>query len=78
MRRFVLIGFILLIISIIITLNIFFQQNYQREMAEQLNSQQVLIAKQEERRTGALGCCPEGSGLEHDGAAEGVDIGTQK
>ena len=45
MRRIVLFGFVLLIISVVITLNIFFQQNYQREMAEQLNRQQALIAK---------------------------------
>ena len=35
----------LFIISLIITLNIFFQQNYQSEMAEQFNRQQLLIAK---------------------------------
>lgn len=35
----------LFIISLIITLNIFFQQSYQSEMAEQFNSQQQLIAK---------------------------------
>ena len=45
MRRILLIGFVLLIISVVITLNIFFQQNYQRETAEQLNRQQALIAK---------------------------------
>jgi PAS domain S-box-containing protein len=33
------------IISLIITLNIFFQQNYQSEMAGQFNRQQLLIAK---------------------------------
>ncbi len=33
------------IISLIITLNIFFQQSYQSEMAEQFNKQQLLIAK---------------------------------
>ncbi|MDP2156712.1 MAG: hypothetical protein Q8K68_03260, partial [Nitrospirota bacterium] len=33
------------IVSLIITLNIFFQQNYQSEMAEQFNRQQLLIAK---------------------------------
>ncbi len=39
---FVLVVFI---ISLVITLNIFFQQSYQSEMAEQFNSQQQLIAK---------------------------------
>ncbi len=33
------------IVSLIITLNMFFQQNYQSEMAEQFNRQQLLIAK---------------------------------
>jgi len=33
------------IVSLIITLNIFFQQNYQSEMADQFNRQQLLIAK---------------------------------
>jgi PAS domain S-box-containing protein len=36
---------VIFIISLIITLNIFFQQSYQSEMAEQFNSQQELIAK---------------------------------
>jgi len=45
MRRIVLTGFILLIISVVITLNIFFQQIYEREMAQQLNRQQLLIAR---------------------------------
>jgi hypothetical protein len=36
---------VIFIISLIITLNIFFQQSYQSEMAEQFNSQQLLIAK---------------------------------
>jgi hypothetical protein len=36
---------VLFIISLIITLNVFFQQTYQSEMAEQFNSQQLLIAK---------------------------------
>jgi len=40
-----LIFLILVIISFVITLNIFFQQNYQQEMAEQFNRQQLLIAK---------------------------------
>lgn len=40
-----LIFFILVIVSFIITLNVFFQQNYQQEMAEQFNRQQLLIAK---------------------------------
>ena len=33
------------IVSLIITLNIFFQQNYQSEMAAQFNRQQLLIAQ---------------------------------
>lgn len=33
------------IVSLFITLNVFFQQNYQSEMAEQFNRQQLLIAK---------------------------------
>ena len=33
------------VVSLIITLNLFFQQNYQSEMAEQFNRQQLLIAK---------------------------------
>ncbi len=37
--------FLLLLVGIIITLNIFFQQNYQAEMADQFNRQQLLIAK---------------------------------
>lgn len=40
-----LIFLILVIISFVITLNIFFQQNYQKEMAEQFNRQQLIIAK---------------------------------
>jgi PAS domain S-box-containing protein len=40
-----LLGLALFIISLVITLNIFFQQSYQSEMAEQFNSQQLLIAK---------------------------------
>ena len=40
-----LLGLVVFIISLIITLNIFFQQTYQSEMAEQFNSQQLIIAK---------------------------------
>ncbi len=36
---------VIFVISLIITLNIFFQQSYQSEMAEQFNRQQLLIAK---------------------------------
>ena len=36
---------VIFIISLIITLNMFFQQSYQSEMAEQFNRQQLLIAK---------------------------------
>jgi PAS domain S-box-containing protein len=41
----VLFGLVVFIISLIITLNIFFQQSYQSEMAEQFNRQQLIIAK---------------------------------
>ncbi|MBA4372854.1 MAG: hypothetical protein C0402_08305 [Thermodesulfovibrio sp.] len=40
-----LFGLILLVISVIITLNIFFQQSYQGEMAEQFSNEKQLIAK---------------------------------
>ncbi|HDO22420.1 MAG TPA: PAS domain S-box protein, partial [Nitrospirae bacterium] len=40
-----LIVLVFVIISFIITLNVFFQQNYQQEMANQFNRQQLLIAK---------------------------------
>ncbi|MDA8239895.1 MAG: ATP-binding protein [Nitrospiraceae bacterium] len=40
-----LFGLVLFIISLIITLNMFFQESYQSEMAEQFNRQQLLIAK---------------------------------
>jgi C4-dicarboxylate-specific signal transduction histidine kinase len=40
-----LILLLLIIISIIVTLNIFFQQNYEAEMAAQFNQQQLIIAK---------------------------------
>lgn len=36
---------IIFIVSFIITLNVFFQQSYQSEMAEQANMQQLLVAK---------------------------------
>lgn len=36
---------VFVIISFVITLNVFFQQNYQQEMADQFNRQQLLIAK---------------------------------
>jgi C4-dicarboxylate-specific signal transduction histidine kinase len=36
---------LLIIVSAIVTLNIFFQQNYQAEMANQFNQQQLIIAK---------------------------------
>jgi PAS domain S-box-containing protein len=41
----ILFGLILFVVSIIITLNIFFQQSYQGEMAEQFNREKLLIAK---------------------------------
>ncbi len=40
-----LFGLIIVVISIIITLNIFFQQSYQSEMAEQFSREKQLIAK---------------------------------
>ncbi|MGE5893926.1 MAG: ATP-binding protein [bacterium] len=40
-----LVFLILIIISFVITLNVFFQQNYQQEMAEQFNRQQLIIAR---------------------------------
>ncbi len=40
-----LLTLLLFIISLIITLNIFFQQSYQSEMAEQFNRQQLLVAR---------------------------------
>ena len=40
-----LFALVVFIISLIITLNIFFQQSYQSEMAEQFNRQQLIIAK---------------------------------
>ncbi|MBI5188400.1 MAG: hypothetical protein HZA07_04940 [Nitrospirae bacterium] len=40
-----LLALVVFIISLIITLNIFFQQSYQSEMAEQFNRQQLLIAR---------------------------------
>ncbi|GAB4488730.1 MAG: hypothetical protein OHK006_19510 [Thermodesulfovibrionales bacterium] len=43
--NFFLFGLVVFIVSLIITLNIFFQQSYQSEMAEQFNRQQLLIAK---------------------------------
>jgi hypothetical protein len=41
----VLLALAVFIISLIITLNIFFQESYQSEMAEQFNRQQLIIAK---------------------------------
>ncbi|MBP1746809.1 MAG: hypothetical protein H6Q54_1424 [Deltaproteobacteria bacterium] len=41
----VLFALAVFIISLIITLNIFFQESYQSEMAEQFNRQQLIIAK---------------------------------
>ncbi|HHN64549.1 MAG TPA: sensor histidine kinase [Nitrospirae bacterium] len=43
--KIALIFLLLIIISIIVTLNIFFQQNYEAEMAAQFNQQQLIIAK---------------------------------
>ncbi|NOY40090.1 MAG: hypothetical protein GXO95_07670, partial [Nitrospirae bacterium] len=43
--RIGLIVFLLVVVSIIVTLNLFFQRNYQAEMAAQFNQQQLIIAK---------------------------------
>jgi signal transduction histidine kinase len=43
----IIIGILALIISSLITLNIFFQQTLQMEMAEQFNKQQLLLARAE-------------------------------
>ncbi len=39
------IGFFLLILSVIITLNIFFQQNYEAEMVQQFGQQQLIVTR---------------------------------
>lgn len=44
-NNLLLLTLVVFIISFIITLNIFFQQSYQSEMAEQFNRQQLIIAK---------------------------------
>lgn len=44
-NNLLLLTLVVFIISLIITLNIFFQQSYQSEMAEQFNRQQLIIAK---------------------------------
>jgi len=43
----VIIGILVLVVSALITLNIFFQQTLQMEMAEQFNKQQLLLANAE-------------------------------
>ena len=43
----IIIGILAVIISALITLNIFFQQTLQMEMAEQFNKQQLLLANAE-------------------------------
>jgi C4-dicarboxylate-specific signal transduction histidine kinase len=43
--KILFIGFFLFILSMIITLNIFFQQNYEAETAEQFAQQQLIVAK---------------------------------
>ena len=43
--RITLIAFLLVIVSIIVTLNFYFQRSYQAEMAEQINQQQIIHAK---------------------------------
>jgi C4-dicarboxylate-specific signal transduction histidine kinase len=42
--KFLIIVFLLFIISLIITLNLFFHQSYETEMAAQINRQQLIIA----------------------------------
>lgn len=43
--HFLIIGILVLVVSVLITLNIFFQQSLQMEIAEQFNEQQYLISK---------------------------------
>lgn len=43
--RIALIAFLLLIVSVIVTLNHYFDTNYQAEMAAQINSQQIILSK---------------------------------
>lgn len=43
--KITLIVFLLVIISVIVTLNLFFHQSYESEMASQINIQQLIIAK---------------------------------
>ncbi len=43
--RVALIAFLLLIVSVIVTLNFYFLRSYQSEMASQINNQQSIIAK---------------------------------
>jgi len=43
--RIALIAFLLLIVSVIVTLNYYFDRNYQAEMADQINNQQLILAK---------------------------------
>jgi signal transduction histidine kinase len=43
--KITLIGVLLLIVSVVITLNFFFHQSYESEMATQINRQQLIIAK---------------------------------
>ncbi len=43
--KITLIAFLLIIISVIITLNFFFHRSYESEMAAQINEQQLIIAK---------------------------------
>lgn len=47
--KLILLIFLLIVASFIVTLNIFVQQNYQSEMAAQFNQQQLIIAKTIER-----------------------------
>ncbi|MGO9612241.1 MAG: ATP-binding protein [Dissulfurispiraceae bacterium] len=42
---FVIVGSLIVIVSVLITLNIFFQQSLQVEMAEQFNKQQLILSK---------------------------------
>ena len=46
----IIIAILAIIISSLISLNVFFQQALQKEMAEQFNNQQLLLAKTEALR----------------------------
>ncbi len=43
--KVMMISLLLLVVSIIVLLNLFFYQSYEAEMASQINAQQIIIAK---------------------------------